>query len=177
MIYQRKYDWGTFTGLSVSAQAAGEVLERIESEHGAVSKKAFLEASRPADSPTHELFEWDDEKAAEKYRLKQSGRYIRDLKVTVVTLEPQGKSVNVKIAPEKWAPETWEGPAFMNAGESRLSDVNYSNVYDALRDNKKRENLLKNAKKELSIFRRKYDKISELSGVFKEVDKLIGGDE
>lgn len=172
MIFQRKYDWSTFTGLSVSAQAAGEVLERIEAEHGSVSKKDFLEASRPADSPTHELFEWDDEKAAEKYRLQQSGRYIRDLKVTVATGEPQGKGINVELVQTKW-----EGPAFMNAGENRLSGVNYSNVYDALRDDKKRNNMLQNAKSEISIFRRKYDKLEELSGVFREVDKLIWGDE
>lgn len=172
MVYQRKYDWTIFAGVSVSAQTVGETLERIEAEHGEVSKELFLDVSRPDDSPTHALFEWNDEKAAEKYRLQQSGRYIRDLKVTVIRQESKTKEMSVELKNEPW-----KGPAYMNAGEKRIGAVRYSNVYDALRDDKKRNNMLQNAKSELSIFRRKYDKLNELSGVFREVDKLIGGNE
>lgn len=167
MVYQRKYDWTIFNGLSVSAQTVGETLERIEAEHGEVSKRLFLDASRPADSPTHALFEWTDAVAAEKYRLQQSGRYIRDLRVTVIRQESKTKDISVELKNEPW-----KGPAYMNAGEKRTKSVRYSNVYDALQNDEKRKNLLKNAKMELFIFQQKYSRLDELSGVFREIEKL-----
>lgn len=70
MVYKKySYKHGK-TG--ASAQTVGETLERIEKRDGAVTKEAFLEESRPEDSPTHAMFEWNDGIAAEKYRLEQS---------------------------------------------------------------------------------------------------------
>ncbi len=165
MVYKKKYDWSTFKGLTVSADTVGETLERIERENGGVSRKAFLDASRPKDSPTHALFEWDNKIAAERYRLQQSGRYIRDLKVTVILQEETPVNVTLKSEP-------WEGPAYINAGERRQSGVQYSNVFDAMKDEVKRANMLSNAKAELMIFQRKYKTLDELSGVFREIEKV-----
>ena len=64
MVYEKKYSWRA--GKSVSAQVAGEVMEMIEKRDGELTKEAFLEESRPEDSPTHGLFEWDDAVASEK---------------------------------------------------------------------------------------------------------------
>lgn len=169
MVFQRRYDWNTFKGLSVEAQTVGEVLERLESENGSVSKEAFLDASRPVNSPTHGLFEWDDATAAERYRLVQSGRYIRDLRVTMIRHESDVKTMDVQITESA----EYEGRGFMNAGESRLSGVTYNSALNVLRDSQKRKNALSHAKTELRIFRRKYDSFRELQGVMAEIDKLL----
>lgn len=168
MVFQRKYDWNTFKGLSVEAQTVGEVLERLESENGTVSKEAFLDASRPVSSPTHSLFEWDDATAAERYRLVQSGRYIRDLRVTLIRHESDVKTMDVQITNSA----EYEGRGFMNGRENRLSGVSYNSAMQVLTDKEKRENALRHAKAELRIFRRKYESFKELAGVMNEIIKL-----
>lgn len=168
MIYKRKYDWSTFGKMPVSAQTVGETLERIEREEGKVSKESFFEVSRPADSPTHALFEWDDKKAAERYRLVQSGRYIRDIKVTVITQEQEKKTLNVELKKS----DAYEGRGFLNGGKSRTSNVVYNSAVQVLTDAEKRQNALNHAKAELFIFQRKYNSFEELAGVMKEIDKL-----
>ena len=72
MVYKPKqqYQWGDGWKPSVDANIVGGVVEQIEAENGRVTKEKFLDYSRPEDSPTHSIFEWDDSKAAEKYRLE-----------------------------------------------------------------------------------------------------------
>lgn len=168
MVFERKYDWSTFNGraMPVSAQTVGDTLEQLERENGKVDKKSFLEASRPADSPTHALFEWDNDKAAEKYRLVQSGKYIADIKVTIIRKESEKKTLNVKVS------DIYEGRGFLNGGNSRTSGVSYNSAVAVLSDEEKQKNVLRHAKEELFIFQRKYNKFEELSGVMKEIEKL-----
>lgn len=170
MVFERKYDWSTFkpNTMPVSAQTVGETLERLERQNGKVDKKSFLEASRPADSPTHALFEWDNEKAAEKYRLVQSGKYIADIKVTIIRKESEKKTINVDVQQS----DIYEGRGFINGGKSRTSGVVYNSVARVLNDADKRKNALKHAKEELFIFQRKYNTFEELSGVMEEIEKL-----
>ena len=79
MVYQKEYSWKVSHG--VPAQIAGEVMEKIEQRDGKLTKEAFLEESRPVDSPTHSCFEWDDGIAAEKFRLEQARHTINDIQV------------------------------------------------------------------------------------------------
>lgn len=52
-----------------------EVLSAIE-QQGKVNPEALVDKARPADSPIHHLFEWDDVVAGERYRLEQARLYI-----------------------------------------------------------------------------------------------------
>jgi len=66
------------------AQQYGEELERLESEHGGITNKLLLaEASHPK-SVFHNEFEWDDTKAAHRYRLRQASKLIRWIKIELV---------------------------------------------------------------------------------------------
>lgn len=57
------------------------VLQELHDKHGAVTASGLVEAAKPEDSPAHDAFEWDDEKAGAEYRLMQARRYIRVVKV------------------------------------------------------------------------------------------------
>jgi hypothetical protein len=52
-----------------------EVLEELRIK-GNVSPESLVDAARPANSPIHHLFEWDDAVAGERYRLEQARLYI-----------------------------------------------------------------------------------------------------
>lgn len=158
MVYEKKYSWRA--GKSVPAQVAGEVMEMIEKRDGELTKEAFLEESRPDDSPTHDLFDWDDTSAAEKYRLTQARMCIQDIVVTVIRHnEPR------KIH------------AFVNTTVGKTNNASYSNIQIAMEDEEKRKAVLQNAFTELQAFERKYSEYTELSGIFAEVhkaEKLFG---
>ena len=66
-------------GYTISPDDAGTIgaeLERLSSD-GAVSPETVLASAKDASSPLHKYFEWDDQKAAEKYRLYQARYLIR----------------------------------------------------------------------------------------------------
>lgn len=138
-----------------SAQTVGETLERIEKRDGAVTKEAFLEESRPEDSPTHAMFEWNDGIAAEKYRLEQSRWIIADV---VVTIEREEEPVK-KVA------------AFANVTLGKHKKAEYNSIEIAMEDEDKRKAVLSNAFDELRAFETKYSEYQELAGVFAEAHR------
>jgi hypothetical protein len=64
----------------VNTQAKDDIALLSELEalrtSGAVGPEQLVDRARPADSPVHHLFEWDDATASERYRLEQARLYI-----------------------------------------------------------------------------------------------------
>lgn len=155
MVFLNNYRWGNGAQYSVPAETVGKTLEHIEERDGAISKEAFLEESRPEESATHEMFEWDDEKAAEKYRLVQSGRIINNL-VVDVTIESVSE-------------EPTTAKAIVNVTEDRNKKAVYQSVVTAMGNTDSREIILKHALEELNTFKTKYSDLQELAGVFSAI--------
>lgn len=80
-IYQ--YRWKDSFRSPISAEVAGAELRRIEVAQGGLTPRAVVDASRPADAPLHKLFEWDNERAADAWRLDQARQAISSLRVVV----------------------------------------------------------------------------------------------
>lgn len=77
MIYQWK-----IPGLyGVDAQIAGEEIERIHRKHGQLSPADIVDESRQKNAPLHDVFEWRDQEAAEKYRQVQAKDLLRAIVV------------------------------------------------------------------------------------------------
>ena len=152
MVYERKYSWRVSHG--VSADVAGKVMEEIEARDGEVTKEAFLEASRPEDSPTHGCFEWDDSQAAELYRLNQAYHVILDLEVTVTEAESGSRS-----------------SAFVNVIKKTSSEsAKYKSLDVAMADEELRMNVIRNALAEFKAIEKKYNHLVELSSIFTAID-------
>ena len=66
----------------LDAQVAGEELQRIYREKGALNPAEIVDESRDSAAPLHPCFEWDDVAAAEKYRQTQAQMIVRSI-VTV----------------------------------------------------------------------------------------------
>ena len=91
-----EYRWKIPKYGAVPAQAAGEHIEELEATHGKVTPKLLLDDSRPEDAVLHPLYEWDDYKAAEKYRLSQSGDIVRNLVIVrPVEMEQEERTIPV----------------------------------------------------------------------------------
>lgn len=107
-----------------------------------------LEKARDEKSELHKCFEWDNDKAAEKYRTIQAGNVIRMLYIVPKSEE----SAPVRV----------------------LSKTSQNAVYQPTRtfltNKNEYENLLKMALAELESFRRKYETLSELEQVFEQID-------
>lgn len=151
------YDWKT-VNYPIPAQVVGELCERLEEEFGEVTRENLLEASRAEDSPTHKLFEWRDDVAAEKYRLKQSGSIIGNLRITIVTNEnDKTREIEVRAFPNV---NPIDGNGSYRSMEIVMSDVDL------------REKVLDRALRELTVFQEKYSTIKELAGVFNAISEV-----
>ena len=155
--FTNKYSYRRGFNFKVPAQIVGETLEEL-AQNGELTSSSFLDASRPEESPTHNLFEWDDSIAAERYRLQQATVAINSIEVQIIneataTVMPQAAFVNViSKAPSR--------PGSFAPIEIALSDENM------------RSTLLLNALNELKSFRRKYNQLSELTDVFLKIKKI-----
>lgn len=157
LVFQTKsYTWGAVK-YPVAAETVGSVFEKIEARDGRITKESFLEESRPEDSVTHELFEWDDQVAAERYRLVQAGKIINNLEVHVTTVnnpEPVQTKAVVSVTPEPF------------------EKAEYTSIETAFAQRDTRDIVLKNALRELRSFERKYSGLKELADVFRAIDEL-----
>lgn len=106
-------------------------------------------------SELHKCFEWDDKKAGHEYRLEQARRLIRR-RITII--ESNGDEYLVKT--------------FTSLESDRAVGDSYRLTVDILSDENRRVELLQQAKKELEIWRKKYQTLKELAPIFEAMDKL-----
>ena len=156
--FNNKYSYKNGFSFSVPAQIVGETLEKI-SQKETVTAESFLKESRPKESPTHSLFEWDDKIAAEKYRLRQATTIINQIQVEVIVKENKNTSVNA--------------PAFVNVIPKATGTKGiFVSFTDAMNNEEMRKTVLKNAISELIAFKNKYNNYQELAGVIDAINKL-----
>lgn len=77
------YEWLDRFRSPVSAEVAAAELQRIELAEGGLTPRAVVDASRPEDAPLHDMFEWDNERAADSWRLDQARKAISSLRLVV----------------------------------------------------------------------------------------------
>lgn len=69
----------------VTAETAADELAAIHERHGALTPPVVVDAARPKDAPLHNVFEWDNKKAAESYRIDQARHLIRAVEIVTDT--------------------------------------------------------------------------------------------
>jgi len=144
------YSWKDGARYNVKADVVGEILEKLEQE-GGVTARAFVDVSRPEDAPTHKLFEWRDDVAAEKYRESQARVIIDHITIKYeTTTEPQRAFFHI-----------YHGdPTYKSVGSIKESEDDMTA-------------LLGMAKNELRAFEKKYAILrKEMAAVFDAIDEL-----
>ena len=150
------FEWKVKGLYKVPAQAAGEELERIRDERGSLTPGDVVAESEDSRAVLHGCFEWDDTKAAVKYRDQQARVLIGNL-VTV--------SVNnvATSAPTR---------AFIHIQDD------YKPVEHVVQVKDYADEMLQTAMNELRTFETKYRVLNELAHVFDAIDEVaekVGG--
>ena len=121
----------------------------------AITPSAVLEEASKPRSPMHKLFEWDDTKAAQEFRLNQARRVIGSLEVTYEKGPDQ---------PVRHLHVTTKAP---------MGDTRYLTTVEILSNPDTRNDLLLVCIRDLQAFRRKFSAISELANLIETIDAEI----
>lgn len=145
---------------SKDAKAAAEILSDVlkGGEADTVEcRKALIERSRPKNSPTHDLFDWDVKKHTEFYLMSRAGEIIRSI---LVVFEDK-PDVPVRAFPVLLKPR---GGGQVQAIQRVLTSRDAT------------QTLLQQAQAEALAWAKRYEHLrerAELSGIFRAIDKMV----
>ena len=151
------FSWKAGTQFPVEAKVAADTIRSLQKTLGkdAITAKELLDDSRAENAPLHSCFEWDNDIAAENYRLYQSRKIINSIVVEIVKDDKPPIATRLFVNVQPVAPK--------KQGEFVAFDV-------ALGNKDYRQRVLDNALIEIRAFQRKYSSYSELASVFKSID-------
>lgn len=158
--YAKIYNWvpgSRFASLDVNV--IGAEIDRLATKYEQrLTAEHVVEEARSPKSPMHSVFRYDEDQAmAHEGRLYLARTLLRSVRVKIIT--PERKEVTVRMTvstPRSEAP----------------SKGQYSTTEYALNDPELRSEVLKQALRDLIVFRRKYAELSELAVVFDAIDKV-----
>lgn len=127
-------------------------LTGIYQAHGRLTAAVVLQEAANPKHPLHSRFEWDDTIAARKYREGQAGDMIRSVRISYVT--DTGEETKVR--------------AFYPVSPSvaTRAAATYRPIEEL--DSVERQVLLRSAKREWEMFKRRYEALQEFFGQIEE---------
>lgn len=138
----------------LDAQAIGSEIERLEEEHQhSLTPEEIVRAAESKRSPLHPAFEWNDEKAANHYRIDQARKLISLIDVVFVKADQSEVQVRAFVSVE--AP----------------GGRGYTQTVHALDDPDLRNQIVQRAWVELDAWKQRYAELSELGKLFSAIDK------
>ena len=147
------YEWKADSRFPIGAQIAAERLKKIKDQHGAITPRVVVDDAANPRSPLHPCFEWDDETAADNYRLSQARKLIGSIVVAEMDNYP---IINETRA---FVHVTNDGP-------------HYEAVEVAMSQEGMRNEVLERAKREIKLWRARYAGYEEFADLVLSIDAL-----
>lgn len=155
-----KVMWKKGAQVSCKPEVAYRELERIRKDNdGNLELAEIVRQSKPKDAPLHNEFEWNNARAADKYRLQQARYIARSIEV----VRPEAPTVQSRA---------YEVVEVTQKAEEKSKKV-YKPVEDILSDPIARDDLIAQAIKDAHAYKRRYHALSELSKVFHAMDEFM----
>jgi hypothetical protein len=150
-----EYRWERGRGYRVAADLVGEVIEKVEAAEGVCHPSRLVDEARDENSPIHDLFEWRDDVAAEKYRVDQARRVLRSLRIVTENVEVRA-------------------PAYVHVRRMTSEGVSdgYMNTLTAMADDVTRAGVIEDALRQLNGLRHRYELLAELKPVWEALDAV-----
>lgn len=133
---------------------AGKCAGEIASIGEEVTPKDIVAFARDPRTELHKCFEWDDAVAAEKWREQTARVLVRSIVYDHVNEETHEKT------PIRIFSRDSEEKAYKQTARMIVVEEEYAR-------------LLKEALRELEIFRKKYDQLVELEAIIEDINKLL----
>lgn len=140
------------SGPCVFKADAQKVADEISSIGISVKPEEIVDKARDESTELHKCFEWDDTKAAEKYRVYQARQIVCHLIVKEVNDDPQKHEVRFFYKTD--------------------SQEGYKPTSYIMRNKDEYHKLLERVLAELSAFKKKYSTLKELEGVWEAINSL-----
>ena len=147
------YEWKADSRFPIGAQIAAERLKKIKAQHGAITPRAVVDDAENPRSPLHPCFEWDDETAADNFRLFQARKLIGSIVVAEIDDQP----INL------------ETRAFVHVTND---GHHYEAVEVAMAHEGMRNEVLERAKREIKLWRARYAGYEEFVDIVMSIDAL-----
>lgn len=141
--------------MSTSEPIVGELRAIAAGNGGVLRPIDVISAAKLKNSALHDVFEWNDNKAAHEYRLEQARLLIRR---TVMLLEVEGEEREVRM--------------FVSLTTERGDEGGYRELMVVLNSPSLKEQMLADALAEMQSFESKYAHLRELSVIFAAAKKV-----
>lgn len=148
-----KVSWGNYS-FNGKAESVYEEIKSIGSEVKPRQIVDYAEAN--PESELHKCFTWDNDIAADKYRLFEARQIVCNLKVTYTKDEDPKETKTIR--------------AMYRTDTHR--DAGYKPTFNIIKNDNEYKGLLAVAVHELKMFERKYSMLSELNEVFEAINNL-----
>jgi hypothetical protein len=147
------YEWKADSRFPIGAQVAAERLHKIRDKNGELTPRSVVSDASSPRSPLHPCFEWDDEKAADAHRLWQARKLIG----------------SIVVAEYADAPVAHETRAFVHLSSS---SPQYLPIEVAMTSEDMRDEILSRARREIKLWRARYDAYEEFADIVAAIDHL-----
>jgi len=161
---KKTYAWKR--SMSLNAEVAGTIFERITKERGKLIPAYLVEEARPDQSPLHNLFEWDDTIAAQLHREEQARSIIRCHVVLLCPDETKKEDVPIQVNASN------STRSFVNIRQPN-GEKNYVAITVVMEDDAMREQYIRRAYQELNDWAIRYKSITafaEIIGMIKKTN-------
>ena len=148
------FEWKAGSRYSIGAQIAAERLMQIKDDNGSLTPRAVVDDATHDNSPLHKCFEWDNEKAADAFRLEEARRLIGSIIVAQVDDAPVSK----------------ETRAFVH---TNIEGPRYEAIQVAVQQADMRAEILGRAQQEIKLWRARYAAYSEFAQLHGAIDRLL----
>lgn len=134
-------------------------LEELWASRGRITPTDVVQEAASTSSPLHDYFEWDDSKAANRYRLFQAANLIRTIKVTIVSERPSGEVEDIQV----------RGFMALRSAGDETAPAGYVPEHVVREDPEKRRIMLQQMKREMTALHRRYRHLDDYWSVMADL--------
>ena len=145
----KEYSWN-ITGFynKFDANEVGRELEKIEN----LTPENVVDVARNENNVMHDMFEWDDSIAGEKYRKTQASRILAAIQVKIIVDNEPNKQVRAFVTTKR--------------------DSNFKPIEKVVKNVDQYALLLDKAYRELNYIKIKYDNLKEIQELLENIPQL-----
>lgn len=137
-------------------QKVAKELQSIIDEQGSATPRAIVEKARDTSTELNKCFTWDNNEAADKWRLQEARQLVCHLIIEVKDDDSKGKPQTIRVFHK--VDTSW--------------DSGYKDIVHIVHNPTEYEALLKQAKNDFTALRKKYEMLTELEPIFELIDQL-----